>query len=137
MLIPDFLETHNYKNKDVVEIIKMKVYCYVFIGTSRNGCTHFLSDCFCCFLPCRMEGTKDIDALLGKSKYQEMRKHFGGSLDLINQAIVSFPNFLPALIEKMKVQLALQDWEQTVETAQRYVSDNTCLVHLGDTHSIH
>ena len=37
------------------------------------------------------------------------------------QAVVAFPNFLPALIEKMKVQMALQDWEQTVETAHRYV----------------
>ena len=37
------------------------------------------------------------------------------------QAVVAFPNFLPALIEKMKIQMALQDWEQTVETAHRYV----------------
>lgn len=66
-----------------------------------------------------MDGVKDVDALLGKAKYQEMRKHFAGALELTNHAIVSFPNFLPALIEKMKIQLALQDWEQAVETANR------------------
>ncbi len=63
---------------------------------------------------------KDIDALFGKAKYNEMRRNFSGALDVISQAIVAVPNFLPALIEKMKLQLALQDWEQTVETAHRF-----------------
>ena len=68
----------------------------------------------------RQEGIKDIDALFGKAKYMEMRRNFSGAMDLISQAVVAYPNFLPALIEKMKVQLALQDWEQTVETAHRW-----------------
>jgi len=33
--------------------------------------------------------------------------------------IANFPNFIPAFIKKMKLQLALQDWEQAVETAHR------------------
>ncbi len=37
----------------------------------------------------------------------------------MNLAVVAFPQFVPALIEKMKIQMALQDWEQTVETAHR------------------
>jgi len=32
---------------------------------------------------------------------------------------VGYPDFIPALIEKMRLQLALQDWDQTLETAQR------------------
>lgn len=33
---------------------------------------------------------------------------------------MGYPDFIPALIEKMRLQLALQDWDQTLETAQRY-----------------
>ncbi len=32
-----------------------------------------------------------------------------------------YPAFEPALVEKMKIQLALQDWEQTMDVAQRYL----------------
>ena len=97
----------------------------------------------------RLEGPRDIDALFGKAKFYEMRRNFSGALELINQ--VNFRNFafsgrlvmlcfahfdeaftgtfyfsagcgfVPALIEKMKIQMALQDWEQTVETAHRFV----------------
>ena len=36
------------------------------------------------------------------------------------KVVVSYPQFEPALAEKMKIQLALQDWEQTMDVAQRY-----------------
>lgn len=67
----------------------------------------------------RMDGARDINALLGKAKYLESRHNFTGALEQINQLIVTFPGFLPALIEKMKLQLNLQDWDQAIETAQR------------------
>ncbi|XP_022305940.1 tetratricopeptide repeat protein 21B-like isoform X6 [Crassostrea virginica] len=66
-----------------------------------------------------MEGSRDINALLGKAKYLEMRHNFTGALEQINQLIVTYPGFMPALIEKMKLQLNLQDWDQAIETAQR------------------
>ena len=66
-----------------------------------------------------MEGSRDIDGLLGKGKYLEMRHNFSGALDMVNQVIVAHPSFPGALVEKMKLQLALQDWDQTIETAQR------------------
>lgn len=69
----------------------------------------------------RMEGARDINALLGKAKYLESRHNFTGALEQINQLIVTYPGFLPALIEKMRLQLNLQDWDQAIETAQRYV----------------
>lgn len=67
----------------------------------------------------RMDGARDINALLGKAKYLESRHNFTGALEQINQLIVTYPGFLPALIEKMKLQLNLQDWDQAIETAQR------------------
>nr|XP_010601161.1 tetratricopeptide repeat protein 21B isoform X3 [Loxodonta africana] len=61
----------------------------------------------------------DIFALLGKAQCLHMRQNYSGALEAVNQIIVSFPSFLPAFVKKMKLQLALQDWDQTVETAQR------------------
>lgn len=51
--------------------------------------------------------------------YYEFRQNYSGALETINQVIVSYPSFLPALVKKMKLLLMLQDWEQTVDAAQR------------------
>ncbi|XP_016121125.1 tetratricopeptide repeat protein 21B-like [Sinocyclocheilus grahami] len=56
---------------------------------------------------------------MGKVHYYEFRQNYSGALETINQVIVSYPSFLPALVKKMKLLLTLQDWEQTVDAAQR------------------
>uniref|UniRef100_A0A671SK95 Tetratricopeptide repeat protein 21B-like n=1 Tax=Sinocyclocheilus anshuiensis TaxID=1608454 RepID=A0A671SK95_9TELE len=61
----------------------------------------------------------NIFALMGKVHYYEFRQNYSGALETINQVIVSYPSFLPALVKKMKLLLTLQDWEQTVDAAQR------------------
>ncbi|KAK2562076.1 Tetratricopeptide repeat protein 21B [Acropora cervicornis] len=70
------------------------------------------------------EVVKNVDALLGKAKFLEAKNNFSGALDLVNQAVVGYPDFTPALIEKMTLQLALQDWDQTLETAHRALNTN-------------
>lgn len=64
---------------------------------------------------------KPLDALLGKCRYYYQRHNFSHALEQANLAVASYPKFLPALVEKMRVLLALQDWDQAVETAQRLV----------------
>ncbi|XP_038077972.1 tetratricopeptide repeat protein 21B-like isoform X2 [Patiria miniata] len=72
--------------------------------------------------------SKDVEALIGKARYFTLRHNYSGALDQINQAVVSYPGFMPALIEKMRLLMALQDWDQTVETAQRALSQqSSCL----------
>ncbi|XP_007945909.1 tetratricopeptide repeat protein 21B [Orycteropus afer afer] len=66
-----------------------------------------------------LQDGNDIFALLGKAQCLEMRQNYSGALETVNQIIAHFPSFLPAFVKKMKLQLALQDWDQTVETAQR------------------
>ncbi|XP_012885344.1 PREDICTED: tetratricopeptide repeat protein 21B isoform X1 [Dipodomys ordii] len=66
-----------------------------------------------------LQDGNDIFALLGKVQCLEVRQNYSGALETVNQIIVNFPTFLPAFEKKMKLQLALQDWDQTVETAQR------------------
>lgn len=67
----------------------------------------------------RLEDGRYIEALMGKAKFFEIQKNFRGALECINTAVVTFPRFVPALIEKMRIQLAMQDWDQTTEIAQR------------------
>ncbi|KAJ8385445.1 hypothetical protein AAFF_G00188970 [Aldrovandia affinis] len=77
------------------------------------------------------EGLKekaDVFALMGKARYYEFRQNYSGALEAMNQVVVSFPGFLPALVEKMKLLLTLQDWEQTVDAAQRLLQkDKSCV----------
>jgi tetratricopeptide repeat protein 21B len=68
---------------------------------------------------------KDIEALLCKAKYFEVGKEFVQALEILNQVIVSFSWFSPALTEKAKVLLVLGDWEQTYESAYRVVSQES------------
>ncbi|KAM9344194.1 tetratricopeptide repeat protein 21B isoform 2-T2 [Pholidichthys leucotaenia] len=68
------------------------------------------------------EGLKegaDVFALMGKAQYNEYRQNYSGALEIINQVVVSFPEFLPGLVKKMKLLLSLQDWEQTTDAARR------------------
>ena len=71
---------------------------------------------------CRKEGSPDVEGLLGKARCLEKRHNFSGALELINKAIITFPELIPALIEKMKIQLELQDWEQMADTAIRFIN---------------
>ncbi|XP_075036827.1 tetratricopeptide repeat protein 21B isoform X1 [Mixophyes fleayi] len=61
----------------------------------------------------------DAFAMMGKAYYYESRQNYSGALEAVHKIIANHPDFIPALIKKMKLQLALQDWEQTAETALR------------------
>uniref|UniRef100_A0A7N8WU19 Tetratricopeptide repeat protein 21B n=1 Tax=Mastacembelus armatus TaxID=205130 RepID=A0A7N8WU19_9TELE len=68
------------------------------------------------------EGLKekaDVFSLMGKAQYYEYRQNYSGALEMVNQVIVGFPGYIPALIKKMKLLLSLQDWEQTIDAAHR------------------
>ncbi|XP_023227553.1 tetratricopeptide repeat protein 21B-like [Centruroides sculpturatus] len=64
----------------------------------------------------------DPDALFGKSKCLERDGNLAKALEILNQAVVIFPRFVPALIEKMKIQLSMKDWDQALDSANRILS---------------
>ncbi|KAK2839753.1 hypothetical protein Q5P01_013493 [Channa striata] len=88
------------------------------------------------------EGLKeraDVFALMGKAQYYKYRQNYSGALEMVNQAIVSFPGFLPALTKKMKLLLSLQDWEQTIDAAHRLLQkdkNNTEALRMLALHSL-
>lgn len=70
----------------------------------------------------------DPEVILGKAKVMEKNSSFIAGVEQLNHAIVLYPRFLPAFIEKMKTQACLKDWEQVVDTAFRALTiDKHCL----------
>ncbi|XP_068790276.1 tetratricopeptide repeat protein 21A [Struthio camelus] len=66
-----------------------------------------------------IQDTSDIFGIMGKARYFMMQQNYSAALEAVNQIIVTFTDFIPALILKMRLFLAQQDWEQTLETAER------------------
>ena len=62
---------------------------------------------------------RDLEALLGKAKFFEKRKLYDKALEYLNQAIVVFSWYTPALLEKARILAVMGDWEQSQELAQR------------------
>jgi len=79
------------------------------------------------FSPRSSDHPKPVLALLGQAQHQVNRHTFSGALKTLNQTILSYQEFLPPYLDKMKVQIALQEWEQAVETAQRW--PRACIKH--------
>ena len=50
-------------------------------------------------------GAKNLEVLMGKAKASELQKKFTITLEALNEIVVMFPKFLPALVEKSKVRI--------------------------------
>ncbi|KAM6170606.1 tetratricopeptide repeat protein 21A [Rhynchocyon petersi] len=71
------------------------------------------------YLDLGIQDSKDVLGMMGKATYLMLQQNYSGALELVNQITVSSANFLPAFVLKMRLFLARQDWEQTIETGQR------------------
>lgn len=71
---------------------------------------------------------KYFDAMLGMSKCKELMNQFTEALNCVNKVLVNNPNLVGVVVEKMKLQLCSQDWDQCNEVSLRALSlDNECL----------
>ncbi|XP_077929537.1 tetratricopeptide repeat protein 21A isoform X2 [Halichoerus grypus] len=66
-----------------------------------------------------LQDSKDVLGLMGKATYFMLQQNYTGALEVVNQITVTSGSFLPALVLKMRLFLAQQDWEQTVEIGHR------------------
>ncbi|KAL0481696.1 tetratricopeptide repeat protein [Acrasis kona] len=65
---------------------------------------------------------KDVEAQMGMARHLEKNKEFKGAVDCLNKIIVNSPNFVPALVEKMRLLLTMGEWEQCFESATRIIN---------------
>ncbi|XP_020711621.2 tetratricopeptide repeat protein 21B-like [Athalia rosae] len=76
---------------------------------------------------------KHLNALLGSAKLKEYNAQHEAAISLLNSVIVRYPKLSMPLTEKMSNQLAMKDWEQALETANRILlldSANTSAIQL-------
>ena len=69
----------------------------------------------------RSNSKRDLEAMMGRAKYYEHTGKFAESLESLNQAIVLYQWFHPALSEKAKVLVRMGDWDQAYDTADRVI----------------
>lgn len=65
------------------------------------------SDAACC-VSCRAT----VQAMLGRAKVHEVRRNLGAALSALTEVAVRFTWFMPALVEKARLLLAVGDWDQ-------------------------
>lgn len=71
---------------------------------------------------------KHLNALLGSAKFKEYHEDHLGAIAILNGLIVRYPKYSFPLVEKMINQIAVKEWEQVLETANRIQSlDNNSL----------
>ncbi|KAA3677554.1 tetratricopeptide repeat protein 21B [Paragonimus westermani] len=70
----------------------------------------------------------NVDTQMGKARYFQWSRAYMSAMDVVNIVIVNFPKYIPALIEKMRLQLTLKDWDQAIDVAQRCLAmDSNCI----------
>ncbi|XP_023557979.1 tetratricopeptide repeat protein 21A isoform X3 [Octodon degus] len=84
-----------------------------------------------------IQSNKDALGLMGKATYLMMQQNYTGALDVVNQISTASGSFLPALILKMRLFLAQQDWEQMTETACRILEKDDSNIDACQTLAIH
>uniref|UniRef100_A0A452TDU2 Tetratricopeptide repeat domain 21A n=1 Tax=Ursus maritimus TaxID=29073 RepID=A0A452TDU2_URSMA len=84
-----------------------------------------------------VQDSKDVLGLMGKATYFMLQQNYSGALEVVNQITVASGNFLPALVLKMRLFLARQDWEQTVETGHRILEKDDCNIDAYQILAVH
>ncbi|XP_059795381.1 tetratricopeptide repeat protein 21A isoform X3 [Balaenoptera ricei] len=84
-----------------------------------------------------IQDTKDVLGLMGKATYFMMLQNYSGALEVVNQITIAWGSFLPALVLKMRLFLARQDWERTVETGHRILEKDESNIDACQILAVH
>ena len=57
--------------------------------------------------------------VLGKARYHFNNYQYIQAIEVINSALIPMGTCIPLYIEKMKIELALNEWDVVIETAKR------------------
>ena len=69
--------------------------------------------------------TPDVLASFGRFRCLDFMGEMDGAMGVLNEIIVHFPWFFPALSEKIKLLLKAEEWEEALEIAQKLLQDDT------------
>ena len=68
------------------------------------------------------DGKRDITSLLGMAKVQELSGNFDAAFEQLNDIVVTYPWFRPALTVKAGLLAKQGEWEQCMEIVQKILS---------------
>ena len=83
-------------------------------------------------MPAFIRNNRDISLLFCKARYYELHNDFTNAQLELNQVVAMRPGFVPPLVEKMKVSMAMLDWDQSVEMLNRWVNGEQVGELAGD-----
>uniref|UniRef100_A0A8C4LJ71 Tetratricopeptide repeat domain 21A n=1 Tax=Equus asinus TaxID=9793 RepID=A0A8C4LJ71_EQUAS len=72
-----------------------------------------------------------------EAMYLMMQQNYSGALEVVNQITVASGSFLPALVLKMRLFLARQDWERTVEIGHRILEKDESNIDACQILAVH
>ncbi|XP_030186210.1 tetratricopeptide repeat protein 21A isoform X3 [Lynx canadensis] len=84
-----------------------------------------------------MQDAKDVLGLMGKATYFMLQQNYSEALEVVNQITGTSGSFLPALVLKMRLFLARQDWEQAVETGHRILEKDESNIDACQILAVH
>ena len=92
----------NPQNKDGLVLKGWVEVCQLRESRSKNALQYFDT--------VLKTNSRNIEACFGKAKYYELCGHFDDANSVLSTLVVVYQRFTPPLVEKMKVELCLQDW---------------------------
>ncbi|CAE7903205.1 ttc21b, partial [Symbiodinium sp. KB8] len=72
-----------------------------------------------------LSGTKkELEALMGKARYHMNKREYEAATESLNQAMVMYPWFVPALLEKAIILLMQDEYEGAVELCEKVLEQD-------------
>uniref|UniRef100_A0A8C0DK18 Tetratricopeptide repeat domain 21A n=1 Tax=Balaenoptera musculus TaxID=9771 RepID=A0A8C0DK18_BALMU len=84
-----------------------------------------------------IDRTLKVSSSSREATYFMMLQNYSGALEVVNQITVAWGSFLPALVLKMRLFLARQDWERTVETGHRILEKDESNIDACQILAVH
>nr|XP_055237281.1 tetratricopeptide repeat protein 21A isoform X11 [Gorilla gorilla gorilla] len=125
------------------EAIQELEYSLKEIGKTVSGTALYYAGLFVWLIGCHDKAKEYIDRMLKISRgfreamYFMMQQNYSEALEVVNQITVTSGSFLPALVLKMQLFLARQDWEQTVEMGHRILEKDESNIDACQILTVH
>ncbi|KAF0296470.1 Tetratricopeptide repeat protein 21B [Amphibalanus amphitrite] len=104
----EYLDRTLKMNADAVDAWVMRGWVEMYAGENPTKAIDYLDQA-------EKRNNRDISLLFCKARYYELHNDFTNAQSELNQVVAMRPGFVPPLVEKMKVSMAMLDWDQSVD----------------------
>ena len=112
------IKIQKYTNYYLLYCIHTFIECYASTYCSADFVSYKYLSIVCLISSCSSD-PPPLYGILGKIRFSLLKHKCAAALDIINTYSAHHTDFMPLYLEKIKVQVALADWEGAMETAKR------------------